>query len=108
MGEDVPTKGVAGTASAADTTASAGTARDTATAAGTMGVAGRREALLRLARRKRADFRLRCCSAPAIQFIGYAVTRPRGLLVRSASHRGHSGNEPIRRTSRDGSIGGRR
>ena len=64
MGEDIPTKGVAGTASAADTTASAGTARDTATAAGTMGVAGRREALLRLARRKRADFRLRCCSAP--------------------------------------------
>jgi hypothetical protein len=55
--------GVAGTTLVADT-ASAGTARDTAPAGGKMGVAAHREAPLRAAIRKQADFRLSYGSAP--------------------------------------------
>ena len=47
----------------------------------------------------------------AVQLIGYAIARPRGVLVRSASHRvrwRHSGKERIRRSSCAASVGGRR
>jgi hypothetical protein len=57
------TTGVAGTTLVADT-ASAGTARDRAPAVGTMGVAAHKEAPLRPAARKQADFRLRRGSVP--------------------------------------------
>src|SRR5580692_4308636 len=55
---------MAGTTSVADTTAPAGTATDTATAAGTMGMVAHRQAPLQPTVRKRADYRLRCGSAP--------------------------------------------